>query len=189
METIEVKDRAEWRAWLFENHNRVSDVWLVYYKKETGISSISYEDSLDEALCFGWVDSLIKKLDETKYARKFTPRKDNSNWSLVNKKRVEILTSNGLMTEHGLKKVQAAKLSGSWERPVQKPKMDLEMPAEFAEALQDNPQAAEAFKSLPASHQKQYMLWIVMAKKPETRHNRIEESVRMLKEGKKLGLK
>jgi len=104
MKTIEVKNRVEWRTWLAENHNRVSEIWLIYYKKETGISSIAYEESLDEALCYGWVDSLIKKLDDTKYVRKFTPRKDNSKWSLVNKKRVEVLISDGLMNEHGMKK-------------------------------------------------------------------------------------
>ncbi len=189
MKTIEVKNRVEWRAWLAENHNRVSEIWLIYYKKETGISSIAYEESLDEALCYGWVDSLIKKLDDTKYVRKFTPRKDNSKWSLVNKKRVEVLISDGLMTEHGMKKVEAARLSGSWDRPQQKPKMDFEMPVEFAEALKNNPQAAETFNSLAATYQKQYIGWICVARQPGTRDKRIAESIRLLTEGKKLGLK
>ena len=189
METIEVKNRAEWRAWLAGNHDLVGEIWLIYYKKETGIASIAYQDSLDEALCYGWVDSLIKKLDETKYARKFTPRKDNSKWSLVNKNRVGILIAEGLMTEHGMKKVQAAKRSGSWESPVQKPEMDFEIPAEFMEALHANPQAAETFDNLAATYQKQYIGWICVAKQPETRNRRIEESIRLLAEGKKLGLK
>jgi uncharacterized protein YdeI (YjbR/CyaY-like superfamily) len=144
---------------------------------------------LDEALCFGWIDSLIKKIDEQKYARKFTPRKDDSKWSLVNKKRVEQLMRAGLMTEHGLKKVEAAKRSGSWDAPVQKPKMDFEMPAEFAKALKNNPQAEEAFNNLAPTYQKQYLGWICTAKRPETREKRIAESIQLLTEGKKLGLR
>jgi len=100
MKTLEIKNRGEWRAWLAENHDRESEIWLVYYKKATGIPGIEYKDSLDEALCFGWVDSLIKKIDEQKYARKFTPRKDESQWSLVNKKRVEELIRDGLTIDN-----------------------------------------------------------------------------------------
>jgi uncharacterized protein YdeI (YjbR/CyaY-like superfamily) len=189
MKTLELKDRAEWRAWLTDNHDRENEIWLIYTKKATGIPCIEYVESLDEALCFGWVDSLIKKIDEQKYARKFTPRNDDSKWSLVNKTRVEQLIQDGLMTEHGLKKVEAAKRSGSWDSPVQKPKMDFEMPAEFAEALKNNPQAEAVFNNLAPSHQKQYLGWIVTAKRPETRAKRIAESIQMLAEGKKLGLR
>lgn len=189
MDTIEFKNRAEWRAWLRQNHDRVSEIWLIYNRKETGIPSISYEESLDEALCFGWVDSLIKKLDEARYVRKFTPRNDNSQWSQVNKSKVEHLISTGQMTEHGLKKVQAAKISGSWDHPVKKPEMKFEMPAEFTRALQENPRAAETFHRLAGTYQMQYIAWIAMAKKPETRIRRIEEAVHLLTDGKKLGLK
>ncbi len=189
MKTIELKDRAAWRAWLAENHDQENEIWLIYYKKGTGIPCIEYLDSLDEALCFGWVDSLIKKIDEQKYVRKFTPRKDESKWSLVNKRRVEQLIQAGLMTEHGLKKVEAAKQSGSWESPVQKPKLDFEMPAEFSQALQNSPQAAAVYNNLAPSHQKQYLAWIITAKRPETRAKRIAESIQMLAEGKKLGLR
>jgi len=189
MKTIELRDRTEWRAWLAENHDRENEIWLIYYKKATGIPSIEYGDSLDEALCFGWVDSLIKKIDEQKYARKFTPRKDDSKWSLVNKRRVEQLIQDGLMTEYGLKKVKAAKRSGSWDAPVQKPKMDFKMPAEFAEALKNNPQAEATFNSFAPTYQKQYLGWIVTAKRPETREKRIMESIQLLSQGKKLGLR
>ena len=189
MKTLELKDRAAWRDWLADNHDRETEIWLIYFKKETGIPSIEYADSLDEALCYGWVDSLIKKIDEQRYARKFTPRKDDSKWSLVNKTRVEQLIQDGRMTEHGLKKVEAARQSGSWDSPVQKPKLDFKMPAEFAEALKDNPRAEAAFKGLAASHQKQYLAWIITAKRPETRQKRIAESIQLLKDGKKLGLR
>ena len=189
MKTIELTSRAEWRAWLAVNHDRESEVWLIYYKKGTGLPSIAYKDSLDEALCFGWVDSLIKKIDEEKYARKFTPRKDDSKWSMVNKQRVEKLIRDGLMTEHGLKKVEAAKRSGSWDNPGSKPRLDFKMPAEFAEALKNNPQAETTFNKLPPTYQKQYIGWIITAKRPETRQKRIAESIKLLAEGKKLGLR
>ena len=104
MKTFEAKNRAEWRAWMAANHDKETEIWLVYYKKETGITSINYEASVEEALCYGWVDSIIKKLDETKYARKFTPRKDDSKWSPSNIRRVEKLIREGLMAKHGLQK-------------------------------------------------------------------------------------
>ena len=120
---------------------------------------------MDEALCFGWVDSLIKKIDEKRYARKFTPRRDDSKWSLVNKTRVEQLMQDDLMTEFGLRKVEAAKCSGSWDAPVQKPKMDFKMRAEFSNALKNNPQAEEVYNKLTASHQKEYLAWIGYSQK------------------------
>jgi len=114
LKTIEAKNRAEWRARLAANHDKEIEIWLVYHKKKTGKSSVEYGASVEEALCYGWVDSLIKKLDDTKYARKFTPRKFSSQWSSSNKERVAKLISEGLMTEYGLQNVQAAKLAGHW---------------------------------------------------------------------------
>ncbi len=133
MKTLEVQDRAAWRAWLAEHHDSETEIWLIFHKKETGVPSMQYGDALDEALCYGWVDSLIKALDERSYARKFTPRKDDSKWSLVNKKRAEALIQEGRMTEHGLRKIEAARRTGSWDAATQRPKLHIEMPAEFAE--------------------------------------------------------
>jgi len=189
MKTTELKNRAEWRTWLAANHDKEIEVWLVYYKKETGKASLDYGASVEEALCYGWVDSIIKKLDETKYARKFTSRKDDSKWSPSNKKRVEKLMADGLMTEYGLKKVEAAKQSGKWDDPVQRPELTFEMFPEFADALSKNQKAMETFENLTPTYQKQYLGWIEVAKRPETRQKRIEESIRLLAEGKKLGLK
>ena len=140
-------------------------------------------------LCYGWVDSLIKKIDEQKYARKLTPRREDSKWSLVNKKRVEQLIQDGLMTEHGLNKVEAAKKSGNWSAPVRKPKLDFSMPDDFAEALRSNPKVEETFNNLAPSYQKQYLGWIITAKRSQTKRRRIEESVRLLSAGKVLGLR
>ena len=189
MKTVHAKNRAEWRKWLTANHKRVTEVWLIYYKKETGKTSIAYGASVEEALCFGWVDSLIKNLDDTKYARKFTPRKSESRWSRSNKKRVEKLIAEGLMTEHGLRLVEAAKRNGNWDGPEQKLKLTFEITPEFAEALAKNRQAKETFDKLAASYQKQYLGWIEVAKGIENRQRRIAESIQLLEAGKKLGLR
>ena len=189
MKTLDVKNRADWRAWLAANHDEEAEIWLVYYKKGTGVTSIDYESSVEEALCYGWVDSIIKKIDDRKYVRKFTPRKDDSKWSPSNIKRVKKLLKEGLMTEYGLQKVEAAKGSGQWDDPAQRPELSYEMHPEFAQALKDNKRAKEAFENLAPTYQKQYLGWIEVAKRPETRQKRIEESIRLLADGQKLGLK
>jgi len=113
-EELYLAKRDDWRAWLLENHGAKKEVWLIYYKKQTGKPSISYDDSVEEALCFGWVDSIIKKIDYEKFARKFTPRTRRSTWSESNKKRVEKMIREGKMTEAGLSRIKEAKDSGEW---------------------------------------------------------------------------
>lgn len=189
MKTLEVANREEWRAWLADNYDQVSEIWLMYYKKGTGIPSIKYEASVEEALCFGWVDSIIKRIDEHKYARKFTPRKPESKWSPSNIRRVEKMIAAGRITTHGLALVEAAKQSGSWDNPPVRPELDLTMPDTFAQGLAGNPQAKQTFDALAPTYQKQYLTWIVTAKRPATKARRIEESVQLLAEGKKLGLR
>lgn len=187
--TLVVENRAAWRAWLSTNHANETEIWVVYYKKATGKTSIGYNDSVEEALCFGWVDSLIKKIDERKYARKFTPRKFNSKWSESNIERVEKLIAAGLMTESGLALVAAAKHSGNWDNPVTAPKFSLELPLEFAAALAKNNQAQEYFGELAKTYKKQYIGWIITAKRADTRARRIRESIELLEKGQKLGLR
>lgn len=189
MKTIYLKNRAEWRAWLLENHNQFTEIWLVYYKKDAGKPSIDYDASVEEALCFGWIDSIIKKLDEEKYVRKFTPRKDGNQWSELNKKRVEKILCEGLMTEHGMKKIEAARQNGSWDQSEQRPVLKFDMLPEFAEALQKNKKAKEAFNQMAWTHQKQYLGWIESAKRRDTVEKRISESISRLEQGEKLGLK
>jgi uncharacterized protein YdeI (YjbR/CyaY-like superfamily) len=189
MQTLELKSHAEWRAWLEENHARVDEIWLVYYKKTTGLPTLDYKDTLDEALCFGWVDSLIKKIDDRRYARKFTPRRDDSSWSRVNKERARQLIKEGRMTEHGRAKIEAARQSGSWDAPTSKPDLDFEMPEELLQALEEHPRAKAFFDSLAPSCRKQYITWIATAKRADTRQHRAAEAVRLLDEEKKLGLR
>jgi uncharacterized protein YdeI (YjbR/CyaY-like superfamily) len=189
MKLVEAKSRSEWREWLAAHHNSEPEAWLVYFRAGSGKEGVDYESSVEEALCFGWVDSVIKKIDEASYARKFTPRKPESKWSPTNIARVEKMIREGLMTERGLALVESAKRSGAWDNPTSKPVFDLTMPSEFEAALRANPTARQNYENLSRSHREQYLLWIVTAKRPETLEKRIAESIQMLSEGKKLGLR
>jgi uncharacterized protein YdeI (YjbR/CyaY-like superfamily) len=189
MKTLTAMNRKEWSKWLAENHDSKTEIWLVYFKKGSGQSGIGYEESVEEALCFGWVDSLIKKLDEQRYARKFTPRSEDSQWSELNKQRVERMVEAGRMTEYGLRLVQAAKESGRWDEVVKPPKLEFEVHPDFETALQSNPAALKTFSNLAPTYQKQYTGWINHARRDATRQKRILEAIERLKKGEKLGLK
>ena len=188
MKQLYFKTSDAWRDWLQSNHDKEKEVWLIFYKKETGEPSMEYESSVEEALCFGWIDSIIKKLDERKYARKFTPRKDSSNWSELNKKRVERLIRQNRMTEMGLVKIEKAKKNGQWDKP-DRPSIPLDIPQDFQSALDNNSKAKETFTGLAPTYQKHYIGWIYTAKRPETKEKRIKESIGLLERGQKLGLK
>jgi uncharacterized protein YdeI (YjbR/CyaY-like superfamily) len=189
MKKVYAKNRKEWRAWLSENHDQKAEIWLVYFKKGTGKASIAYAESVEEALCYGWIDSIIKRIDGQRYARKFTPRKENSRWSASNIQRVEKMIAAGLMTSHGMKLVEAAKERGTWGKPQQKPVLQYKLQPEFAEALQNNPKALETFEQFAPTYQKQFIGWIEVAKRSDTKAKRIKESIQLLAEGKKLGLR
>lgn len=181
--TLDVRSRRDWRAWLAKNHAASAGVWLVYYKDQTGVKSIDYGDSVCEALCFGWVDSLIKRLDDERYARKFTPRKPTSNWSDSNRKRWAELKAAGLLAKPGL----AAAPTDNRYGP--RPEIPEGVPAELEKALRGNAKARKFFQTLAPSHQRHYAGWIHLAKRPETREKRIRECVKLLAAEKKLGLK
>ncbi len=189
MKQVHVTTRSEWRKWLAANHDREPNgIWLVYSKKQSGQPTLEYEESVQEALCFGWIDSIIKKIDDVKFCRKFTPRKDDSNWSNSNKKRVEQLIKEGRMTKFGLAKIKAAKKSGRWEEDPS-PTIDLGMPPELSKALAKNKRAKKFFDELAPTYQKQYIGWIVTAKRPETKAKRLKESIALLAKRQKLGMK
>jgi uncharacterized protein YdeI (YjbR/CyaY-like superfamily) len=183
--TFTAADRSMWRVWLAEHASTETEIWLVYYKKHTGKLSVAYKDSLEEALCYGWVDSLIQKIDEDKYARKFTPRKAGSNWSEVNRRLVAKLVRDGLMTEAGLARVDFP--LPDLETPRLRPAA-LEIPEWLESALKTNPIAWENFKNLPPSHQRRYIGWIADAKREETRDKRIHEAIALFEEKKRLGI-
>ena len=185
--TLYVADRRAWRAWLEENYARETEVWLVYYKKHTNRPRIPYDDAVEEALCFGWIDSTVRRLDEERFLQRFTPRKDTSNWSESNRRRLRKLVAEGRMTEAGLSKIAEGVLDAP---PAPKPpKRELEVPAFITDALAKKRKALENFNGLAPSYRREFVAWITDAKREETREKRLKESVRLLSEGKRLGMK
>lgn len=164
---------ADWRNWLAKNHDREREVWLVYFKAGSGKTNIDYESSVEEALCFGWIDSIIQKIDEEKYARKFNPRRIESVWSETNKRRIVKVIREGRMTKAGMAKVTFDVNKVDISQP--KPKRPLvKMPEKIEEALKSRPKVWEAFRKIAPSLQRNYILWLSDAKKPETFERRLQ---------------
>lgn len=184
LKTHAARTRKEWRQWLAAHHDSESEVWLVFHKIHTGQASIGYEDAVEEALCFGWIDSIIKRLDDDRYARKFTPRKPDSRWSTANRRRYASLQSRGLLAAPGLLRAPTA-ASPSGDAP--KPPKDL--PRYIETALKAEEAAWAHFEKLPPSHRRLYVSWIDSAKKQETKARRLQEAISLLHAGKRLGLK
>jgi uncharacterized protein YdeI (YjbR/CyaY-like superfamily) len=187
--TLHVSNRDEWRRWLETNGKKETVIWLIFYKKGSGKRSVPYHEAVEEALCFGWIDSIIKRVDDEKYIQKFTPRKEKSSWSLLNVNRVRKMISQGKMTEKGLALFRYAEYNGLLPEPGTKPGKDLIIPKFIADALSANNKAAKYFNSLAPSYKRLYVFWIMDAKKEETRMRRLQEAIGLLNEGKKLGLK
>jgi len=187
-EQLYVPSREEWRRWLEKNHSAKKEVWLIYYKAHTGKPSIPYDDSVEEALCFGWIDGVIKKLDDEKFGRRFMPRRKNSRWSESNKKRGERMIREGRMTEAGMALIREAKQSGEWSRaPVEKRELDI--PPFFKEALAKNKKASDYFNTLASTHKRHFVGWVSNAKREETRIKRLAEALSYLEQNKKLPMK
>ncbi len=169
------KDRRAWRQWLQKYHTKEPGVWLIYYKKNSGKRRISYDDAVEEALCFGWIDSIMKPIDEEKYMQKFTPRKVKSVWSALNKKRVEHLIVQNLMTPAGLAIIDLGKQNGSWT------KLDhvenFVIPPDLAKLLAKNKKVLKYFEGLSKSVKKQWLYRLGNAKLPETRAKRIADLI------------
>lgn len=181
------KDRNEWRSWLEKNHKTSPGIWFTYYKKETGKPRVSYDDAVEEALCFGWIDSLPRKVDDNRSSLKFTPRKPKSVWSQLNKQRVEKLIEQKLMAEAGFASIEIAKKNGSWDT-LSASDADAagnRMPADLENAMQKNKVALANFSNFSMSVRKQFLSWIDSAKRPETRLARINQTVQMAHANKK----
>jgi uncharacterized protein YdeI (YjbR/CyaY-like superfamily) len=188
--TLDVPDASKWRTWLKENHLTSRGIWLVYHRSGSLVPSISYDESVDEALAFGWIDSIIRRIDGEKYARKFTPRRPESIWSRFNIARVERLRKEGRMTKWGLEAFE--KRTGQvslLEKFNAQGARGAEVPKDFAKALQANARAWENFQRMAPSHRKRYLLWITGAKKAETRRRRIAEAVLLVEKNVKNLLK
>jgi uncharacterized protein YdeI (YjbR/CyaY-like superfamily) len=177
--------RADWRAWLAAHHDREIEVWLVYNKRHTGEARVEYGDAVEEALCFGWIDSIVRTIDEDRYAQKFTPRKAKSKWSEPNRERFARMVREGKMTAAGLAKSPPEENEGLSPKP---PPADA-VPGYIEEALQANGAAWTHFLNLAPSYRRLYVRWIEDAKKDETRRKRLAEAVGLLEQNKKLGLK
>ncbi|MDQ3003794.1 MAG: YdeI/OmpD-associated family protein [Chloroflexota bacterium] len=169
------KSRADWRKWLEENQSRTEGVWFVSYKKATGKPRVSYEEAMEEALCFGWIDSKGNKLDDERSMLWVAPRKAKTGWSMVNKERVKKLIKTDLMTPAGLAKIKAAKKDGSWN--ALDAAYALEIPPDLAKAFSENETARGYFEAFPPSVKRAILEWISNARRAETRAKRIEETV------------
>jgi len=176
--------RQEWREWLKENHNKFSGIWFVYFKKQTGKPRVTYDEAVEEALCFGWIDSLPRKFDENRSKLLFTPRKPKSVWSKLNKTRIEKLIKNGLMTEIGLVKIEAAKRDRSWN--ALDASDNLEIPKDLMQAFKENKTAAKNFTAFSDSVKRVILSWIGSAKRSATRAARIEKTVAMAERNKRV---
>ena len=167
------KTPSDWRNWLEQNHDREREVWLVYRKAGRSKVNIDYETSVEEALCFGWIDSIIQKIDEEKYARKFNPRRMDSNWSETNRRRVLKLIREGRMTEAGKAKITFDLNEVDTSKPSPR-RVPLRMPENLERALKSHPGLWEAFQGISPSYQRNYILWLADAKKPETFERRFQ---------------
>ena len=183
--SLPFRDRAAWRRWLEAHHADTSEVWIVYFKKGSGKPSVTYPEALDEALCFGWIDGVRKRVDEERFTQRFTPRREGSRWSEVNRGHARRLVAEGRMAPAGLHRlpddlhVRVGPASDAAEGIPD----DLEM--EF----RGNARAWAHFEALAPSYRRLYVRWITAAKRPETRARRLAEAVGKLERGEKLGLK
>jgi uncharacterized protein YdeI (YjbR/CyaY-like superfamily) len=178
--TLYVTSRDEWRIWLTRHHKSETEVWLIYYKKHSGRPRISYDHAVEEALCFGWIDSIVKKIDDEKFAQKFTPRRDSTRWSELNKRRLRKLIRDGRMTDAGLAKIDVVMLDE--DAPAKRNTADPNIPRFVKQALMAHPKAWENFQGLTPSRRSAYIRLIIDAKKEETRKRRLREAIALLEQ-------
>ncbi|NIJ54457.1 YdeI/OmpD-associated family protein [Dyadobacter arcticus] len=168
-------NHQQWRDWLQKHHDKEKSVWLIYYKKKPNNERLTWSEAVDQALCFGWIDSLAKPLDEERYMQFFTRRKANSVWSRINKEKVQRLIDEGLMTKAGFDSIETAKQNGSWS--ILDDAEALIIPADMEEELGKKTNAKNYFLSLSKTDKRNLLQWLVQAKRPETRQKRIMEIV------------
>jgi Uncharacterized protein conserved in bacteria len=170
---VQPASRAEWRAWLEANHRESAGVWLVTWKKHAGKPTVSYEEAVEEALCFGWIDGVLNRLDDERSMEWFAPRKPKGTWARSNKERVARLEAAGLMTDAGRRAIEVARANGSWES------LDvidaLVVPDDLAFALAERPGARERFDASSTSVRRSALAWVYQAKRPETRAAHVEQ--------------
>ena len=177
------KNAKEWREWLHENHNKSAGIYLIFYRVGSEFESMRWEEAVQVAICYGWIDSTVKKMDEERRRQIFSPRKDKSVWSKLNKTYIERLLKENLIHESGLAKIEIAKNNGSWSSldAVE----DLIMPEDLKAAFEIDSIAFENYKNFSPSYKKSYLYWLNQAKREETRNNRIAEIIKLCNQNKK----
>ena len=185
------KTRKQWRQWLEKNHSASRGIWMIYYKKDSGKRKLDYACAVEEALCFGWIDSLPGKIDDERSSLKFTPRKPKSIWSKLDKQRIEKLIEQKLMTPAGLTKIEQAKKDGSWDtlNSSDLHAANNSLPEDLEKAFGKNKQALQNFLAFPPGYRKRFLFWIDSAKTSETKMARIKQTLLMAAANKKPGLK
>ncbi len=187
-EKLYVTNRDDWRKWLKKNYKTKKEIWLIYYKKHTGKPSLPYDGAVEEALCFGWIDSTVKRLDDEKYAQKFTPRNTKSNWSELNIKRAWKMIKEKRMTRAGLLKCKDV-LKSAEKKPKTKPlKKKIVIPSDLKKALAKNKKALKNFENFAPSYKRLYIGWINDTKKQETKEKRISRVVEWSAQNQKPGM-
>lgn len=180
-------ERESWRAWLMANHSTAREIWLLFYKKHTKKPCLPYEEAVEEALCFGWIDGRLQRLDEERHIQRYSPRRPDSIWSDNNKERVRRMLEAGRMTEAGLALVEAGKTSGRWYESTATPKR-FRTPSDLVRALKDDQEAYGNFKKFSPSTRHHYIYWVKSSKKPETRMRRIRQVVERARQNKRPGV-
>jgi uncharacterized protein YdeI (YjbR/CyaY-like superfamily) len=183
---LHFQDKDEWRAWLQENHSTQQEAWLAILKNQETRPGVYYEEAVEEAVCFGWIDGVMKSVNARFYYLRFSPRKRGSIWSVSNQRRVEQLIAQGRMTDAGMAKVREAKENGEWEAAIRREDTS-SLPDDVSGALKKNPEAQANFEKYPASQKRQFLFWIASAKTEKTRQKRIQEMVEMVANNRRLG--
>jgi len=181
------KNRKEWRYWLEKNHKRVNEIWLIHYKKSSGKKNLNHFEAVEEAICFGWIDSKIKKIDEDRFILRYSPRKPKSLWSKINKETAEKMISFDKMTESGLEKIKQAKKHGYWNNAYTN-LIKAKLPTDLKDALLEDKKAWNNFQNFKNSYRNTYIGWIRNAKTETTRKRRISEVVKRSLNNKKPGV-
>jgi uncharacterized protein YdeI (YjbR/CyaY-like superfamily) len=185
---VECPDRAAWRAWLERHHAVTPGAWLVFIKKGVGEASVGYRDAVLEALCYGWIDGIKRRVDDTRYTHRFTPRRANSRWSELNIRRARELIDQGLMRPPGLAAFEQRTRYPAAQR-AKRAAAAPALPVELERAIRANPDSWRTFKALAPGYRRQYVLWLTTAKRSDTRERRLREAIRLLASGRKLGMK
>jgi uncharacterized protein YdeI (YjbR/CyaY-like superfamily) len=185
---VECPDRAAWRDWLERHHTDTTGAWLIFAKKGSGAASVNYRDAVLEALCYGWIDGIKRRVDDKRYTHRFTPRRAGSRWSELNIRRARELIDQGLMRAPGLAAFeQRTRYSVAQRAKRREPEPELS--EELEQALRADEKCWRNFESLAPGYRKQYVLWLTTAKRPDTRERRLREAISLLATGRKLGMK